>query len=105
MFTFLSISGEPQRFRAFVHDLSVFQSLFVFGFRHLHHIMSQTAILSIADLSQMDDSVLFFVGKVEHYDEHWDKLAEMCVNVDKQTKELRLMPSYGARLYVVIECN
>ena len=46
LFKFLSVEGEPERFRAFVDDLSI-ESLFIFGSRHLQHMMSQSAILSL----------------------------------------------------------
>merc|ERR1712154_439755 len=110
LFKFLSVEGEPYRFRAFVDDLSVFESVFIFGSRHLQHIMSQSAILSLPNLSKIGTNIQwftnpelgnndnrFFVGKVEQYKEHWMKLTEICDDVVMYENKLQLMPSYGAR--------
>ena len=110
IFKFLSVKGEPDRFRAFVDDLSVFESLFIFGSRHLQHMMSQTAILSLADLSQIGTNIewftnpesgnnnnRFFIGRVEQYEEHWKKLSTICEDIVMYESDLQLMPSYGAR--------
>jgi len=110
LFKFLSVEGEPERFRAFVDDLSIFESVFIFGSRHLQHMMSQSAILSLPDLSRIGKSIewftdpssgqmndRFFVGRVEQYEQHWRKLTEICDDIVMYEKDLQLMPSYGAR--------
>eukprot|EP01084_Bolivina_argentea_P010240 19068_1 len=110
LFKFLSVEGEPQRFRAFVDDLSVFESMFIFGSRHLQHMMSQSAILSLPDISRIGTNIewfthpekgnndnRFFIGKVESYEQHWKKLTEVCDDIVMYQKDLQLMPSYGAR--------
>merc|ERR1712083_571950 len=91
-------------------DLSIFESVFIFGSRHLQHMMSQSAILSSSDISGLGrstewfthpergrDEDRFFIGKVEHYEAHWTKLTEICDDIVMYEKELQLMPSYGAR--------
>eukprot|EP01084_Bolivina_argentea_P006479 12296_1 len=110
LFKFLSVKGEPERFRAFVDDLSIFESVFIFGSRHLQHIMSQSAILSLPNLSQIGNNIewfihpnsgnnenRFFIGKVEQYEKHWKKLMEVCEDITMYNNNLQLMPSYGAR--------
>ena len=110
VFKFLTIDGEPERFRAFVDDLSIFESVFIFGSRHLQHMMSQSAILSATDISGIGRNIewfthpesgrnddRFFIGKVEQYEEHWLKLTEICDDIVMYEKEIQLMPSYGAR--------
>ena len=110
VFKFLTIEGEPERFRAFVDDLSIFESVFIFGSRHLEHMMSQSAILSVADISGIGRNIewftrpelnknddRFFIGKVEQYEEHWTKLTDICDDIVLYEKEIQLMPSYGAR--------
>ena len=105
-FKFLNVIGEPERFRAFVNDLSTFQWVFVSGYRHLQHIMSQTGILTISNIMNLGHNIsnnnIFFIGKVEEYNKHWNILSTICddIQILNKDKELKLMPSYGARDYL-----
>ena len=73
-------------------------------------MMSQSAILSLPNLSRIGGDIKwfthpeevarddrFFIGKVEQYEEHWKKLMEVCDDVQMYEKNMQLMPSYGAR--------
>ena len=110
VFKFLTVEGEPDRFRAFVDDIRIFESVFIFGSRHLQHMMSQSAILSLPDISRIGGNIewfrnpesgkndnRFFVVKVEQYEAHWIKLTEICDDIVMYEKGIQLMPSYGAR--------
>ena len=110
LFKYLSVNGEPDRFRAFVDDLSVFESVFVFGNRHLQHLMSQTAKLSVADISRIGGDIEWFthpergrndnrmfIGRVEQYKEHWKKLTQVCDDIVMFENDFKSMAMYGTR--------
>ena len=66
--SFLTVTGEPQRFKAFLDDL--LKAPHVWGVEDpLKHVSSQSYFLS-----NWYGSDISFFGRVEHYGEHWKEL-------------------------------
>ena len=60
--------GEPQRFEMFLDEMMK-RPFWFYGVVPLRHTASQTYFLSTFYGSNID-----FIGKVEHYNDHWVKL-------------------------------
>ena len=72
-FTFWETKGEPERFRAFVDDMSRYQYQFMTSHSALSHLSTQSGLLGI---SQIDN--IQFIGKLSNLDDHLSILQKEC---------------------------
>ena len=84
LFTFWNKTGEPQRILEFINNLLQFRYEFLVS-SPLEHIMSQTSILSVAQLD------IHFVGRLSKFKDHLDRVMDHCADKYMQERPDEIM--------------